>query len=180
MGIISFAWTTPAFLAGAKSVTRRDWDDDYARRFKVGQVITGYNKSPRFGGERIGIIRLTQDPVKESTALAPQEDYAREGFSYLQRFGISLRGRMPGALWADWMKNPQNLYVVRFEIITINKGFCVVCERNIRDYPRVIEIDTMPYCENCYDTHRDKIVQDEQMSMFIDHENTEGLKVWRR
>lgn len=33
--IVSFAWTTGAFLAGRKSRTRREWDDAYARRFNV-------------------------------------------------------------------------------------------------------------------------------------------------
>lgn len=39
MRIISFAWTSPALLAGAKTVTRRDWDDSYARRFSAGELV---------------------------------------------------------------------------------------------------------------------------------------------
>lgn len=35
MNIISFAWTTEALLCGQKSVTRRDWSDNYAAKFHV-------------------------------------------------------------------------------------------------------------------------------------------------
>jgi len=34
--IISFAWTTAVLLSGHKSCTRRNWTDEYARRFKMG------------------------------------------------------------------------------------------------------------------------------------------------
>jgi hypothetical protein len=39
MMTISFAWTTPALLAGHKTVTRRDWDAEYAIRFAAGQLV---------------------------------------------------------------------------------------------------------------------------------------------
>lgn len=39
MRAISFAWTTPAFKARQKTVTRREWSDGYARSFKAGEVV---------------------------------------------------------------------------------------------------------------------------------------------
>lgn len=33
--LISFAWTSPALKSGNKTVTRRQWDATYARRFKM-------------------------------------------------------------------------------------------------------------------------------------------------
>lgn len=35
---ISFAWTTDALLAGRKTCTCRDWERDYAERFKAGDL----------------------------------------------------------------------------------------------------------------------------------------------
>jgi len=65
MKIISFAWTTNAFLAGNKTETRRDWDDKYARSFHKGDIVQAYDKNPRAGGKLIGFIRLTEDPFKQ-------------------------------------------------------------------------------------------------------------------
>lgn len=36
---ISFAWTTPALLAGRKTVTRRHWDRRYAGRGEKGAIV---------------------------------------------------------------------------------------------------------------------------------------------
>ena len=55
MKIISFAWTTEALLAGIKTCTRRDWNDDYARRFKNGEFCQAFDRNPRAGGKRVGI-----------------------------------------------------------------------------------------------------------------------------
>lgn len=70
--IVSFAWTTDAYLANLKDVTRRMWNDDYARRFRPGVEFQSWNKSPRFGGtyidqavvvvcKREPLIRLLED-----------------------------------------------------------------------------------------------------------------------
>lgn len=70
--IVSFAWTTDAYLANLKDATRRMWNDDYARRFRPGVEFQSWNKSPRFGGtyidqavvvvcEREPLIRLLED-----------------------------------------------------------------------------------------------------------------------
>lgn len=40
MKIISFAETTPALLADAKTVTRREWAEKHARSFKAGERVT--------------------------------------------------------------------------------------------------------------------------------------------
>lgn len=65
MMIISYAWTTEALLRGLKRCSRRDWKDDYAKRFKSGRQYQAYDRNPRVGGERVGIIEMTCDPYKE-------------------------------------------------------------------------------------------------------------------
>lgn len=79
--MISFAYTTPAFLARRKTVTRRDWDDDYARSFMVGRVFSAFDKQPRFGGVRIGRARVVAID-KQPLVQMPDSDYEAEGFAY--------------------------------------------------------------------------------------------------
>lgn len=58
--ILSFAWTTDAFVLGDKTVTRRDYDDAYLARWQraaeSGVAQDAYDKSPRFGGKKVGEI----------------------------------------------------------------------------------------------------------------------------
>jgi hypothetical protein len=56
--IVSFAWTTEAYLEGLKDVTRRFWTDEYAAQFPPGSVHQAWDKSPRSRGKRIGYFRV--------------------------------------------------------------------------------------------------------------------------
>lgn len=82
MKVISFAWTTPALVAGHKTVTRRDWQHDYARRFVAGERVQAFNRSPRHGGAAVAIIEIVSC-IYESEGEMPDADYAGEGFEYL-------------------------------------------------------------------------------------------------
>jgi hypothetical protein len=120
MKIISFAWTTPALLAGAKTCTRRDWKMEYAFRFKKGDLCLAYDKQPRFGGKPVAIIRLTATPIFESTKRAPLSDYAAEGFSWLKAHGIMVIGKYDvDMLWKVWRMEGFDKWVVRFELVEI-------------------------------------------------------------
>jgi uncharacterized protein YqfB (UPF0267 family) len=77
--IISFAWTTDALLQGKKTVTRRDWNDEYALRFCKGMMVDAYDKSPRIGGRKIATIKLTKEPYKQKLADMPDDHFQREG-----------------------------------------------------------------------------------------------------
>lgn len=82
---ISFAWTSPALLAGRKTCTCRDWDDDYARRFRAGDVIAAYDRSPRYGGTQIATLRLTHDATHGrliDVLGGFDAAYEAEGFAY--------------------------------------------------------------------------------------------------
>lgn len=118
MKTINFAWTTPALLAGAKTCTRRDWDDDYARRFRKGEMVAAYDRQARYKGQQIATIRLIATPTKESTGSAPQEDYEAEGFIWLMQRGFKVAGLTPRALWFVWHSQPRDMWVVRFELVT--------------------------------------------------------------
>lgn len=114
---ISFGWTCPALLAGRKTVTRRDWKDSHAARFHKGDLVAAYDRSPRNGGHQVATLRLIADPHKESSALAPVQDYEREGFAYLEEHGFKVMGHRPKVLWRLWHLRPIDLWVVRFEVL---------------------------------------------------------------
>jgi hypothetical protein len=116
---ISFAWTTPALLAGQKTVTRRDWKDRYAASFRAGDLVAAYDRQARFGGNRVAMIRLLRAPYKESTADAPDSDYEAEGFTYLEGIGALVDGVTPRVLWRAWHVYPKYLWVVRFELAAV-------------------------------------------------------------
>ena len=121
--IISFGWTTPALVAGHKTVTRRDWKAKHAAQFHAGMLVDAWNTSPRnVKGDphKVATIRLTADAVLESASVCPASDYEAEGFAYLQAHGHLLNGRTPDELWDYWMDEADlMLYVVRFELVEV-------------------------------------------------------------
>lgn len=121
--IVSFAWTTPALLAGEKNVTRREWQEKYARMFHAGDLVQAWDKQPRFkGARRVGTIRLTADPYVERLCDIPDADWHGEGFEYLQAIpDLRVHGQRPRDLW-EWWRDPSNtdtVYVVRFELVEV-------------------------------------------------------------
>jgi uncharacterized protein YqfB (UPF0267 family) len=91
--IISFPWTTQALLDGKKTVTRRDWPELHAKKFRVGAIVTAYDKQPCWGGRpmaRIQIVSVRRESLNE---LYADPSYAR---AQLKGEGRSLarRGRI--------------------------------------------------------------------------------------
>jgi hypothetical protein len=126
--IISFAWTTPALLAGAKTVTRRDWKDRTAaaaiRAFENTAWLEAWDKSPRAGGKRVAWICQTHRPVRESTEEIPIEDFDREGFGWFRaqdQIGTSPSKELLRAveIWKGWIEEPRDLWVIRFEVVDL-------------------------------------------------------------
>ena len=122
MSNISFAWTTPALLAGCKTVTRRQWTEGHAKRFHKGDLVTAYDKNPRFGGKPVATIRLTADPYQESTDLIPLDDWHSEGFEYLSEQNVLVNRKSPHELWKSWRVQPEVMWVIRFELVEVRQG----------------------------------------------------------
>ncbi len=122
---ISFNWTVTAFLSGHKTVTRRDWKDSYAKTFKKGEIVAAYSKQRRFGGKKIGLIKLTQDPYKQSTANLTDDDWFEEGMHVLEgegrmfpsRTGDPKDAETPTQFWEHWKRYPEDVWVIRFRIV---------------------------------------------------------------
>jgi hypothetical protein len=117
--VISFGWTAPALLARRKSVTRREWEEGYARNFHAGDIVRAYDHSPRAAGKQIATIRLTHDPYLELSCCIPDDDWEREGFAYLSQQGLLVNGLSPETFWQQWKTEPTPLYVIRFEVVSI-------------------------------------------------------------
>jgi len=82
--ILSFAWTTPAFLAGHKTCTRRRWAPRHMaawqRAWDRGRLEhDAWDKVPFAGGQWIGRFRLTCRPYWQRLADMPEEDLEAEG-----------------------------------------------------------------------------------------------------
>lgn len=109
--ILSFAWTTQAFLGGRKTVTRRSWAPRtmaaWQRAWDEGRLEHDAADKVLFaGGKRIGKIRLTCRPYWERLADMPESDLEAEGglWASLEDF-IALQGGDP----------EKQVAVVRFE-----------------------------------------------------------------
>lgn len=121
MKIICFAETTPALLAGAKTVTRREWRRGYAETFNADELVQAWDKSPRNGGKKVATIRLTQTPYLEVAADIPHDDYIHEGFEYMDLHGLTLfGGKRPLEVFDAWRNDENtNLWVVRFMLVGV-------------------------------------------------------------
>jgi hypothetical protein len=135
---IIFAYTSFAFVAREKNVTRRDWDEEYAERFYAGTRGIAVNKQLRFGGEKIGTFRLTAKPSYESEAQMPDRDYAGEGFEFLDQYPY-LKPKM----WANTnlklkfdedRRAAEWLWVVRYEILTVERAWEIKLVEKMRSF----------------------------------------------
>lgn len=125
--IISFGHTTPALLAGAKTVTRRDWKPQHAAKFKAGMLVDAWNTSPRnvhMNPRKVATIRLTADPKLMRLRQTPDADWEAEGFEYLSANGLTVFGLAPETLWNRWRRhgNEDQMYAVRFEVVEYLEG----------------------------------------------------------
>ncbi len=120
MRAISFAWTSASLVTGNKTVTRREWDNEYAIRFLRGDLVQAYDRQARFGGKPIAIIRLTESP--RFTGDLPEEDFKGEGFEFDREHGIKVDGLNVDVLWRAWgisAAQGKKWWVVRFKVIEL-------------------------------------------------------------
>jgi len=125
--IISFAWTTDALLAGAKTCARRGWSLEHVRKFRPGQLSQAYDRSPRVGGKQIAIIRHTRHPYLQPTSQMTEADYIAEGFAWMEENGLMVpvkdKGRTlmlhPRRFFEIWKLSGAAPYVVRFELVEV-------------------------------------------------------------
>ena len=111
--LISFALTVNSLIAGEKTVTRRRWDDEYARKFRAGMIVDAYDKLPYAGGKRIGKVRLAHDPYKQLLGDMTDEHFEREGVKHLWRDRREFINAMGG--------DDCELWVIEFDVVEMDK-----------------------------------------------------------
>jgi len=119
MKIMSFAWTTEALLASAKTETRRDWKNGYAHKFHRGDLVAAYNRNPKFRGEQVATILLIEDPVRESLLdPLPAGAWEAEGIPWLLAHGIRRNKSLPTTEeeFRAWCREAQP-WIVRFKLV---------------------------------------------------------------
>ena len=128
MNIISMAYTTPAWVNQAKTITRRNWNPNYASRFRKDQILRAYSSSPLGGGVPLGEMRLTDVPQFRRTSTASlQEMYEKEGFRFLDMEYQKFTGKKE-LLWdatRRWIEADVWVWEIPFEITKV--------------YPRVVD-----------------------------------------
>ena len=130
--IISFGWTTPALLAGHKTVTRREWKPQHAAKFKAGMLVDAWNTSPRnVKGDphKVATIRLTADAEYDrfrGALTTDMPDWKAEGFEWMWENGYWEKVNAVQEHWAWTFDEP--IYIVRFEVVEVLKrpGYEVV------------------------------------------------------
>ena len=108
--ILSFGFTWPAFVARAKSCTRRSWKLRTVAIFGKGTirplppgvqtpVHEAWDTGPRCGGQKIGTLALTQFPLLQPLAEMLDSDFYAEGFEW---FAEHPKGVLPRAWKQPW------------------------------------------------------------------------------
>ncbi len=138
---ISFGKTLPQ-LYGGKSVTRRTWTSEYAKKFIYAywdtRRIKALDKDYRYGGKQIGWLRLTAEPYQESLLEIPAVDLDLEGFPELSIEKII----------AQFFDNNPNqiVWVIRFEFTPFPQK---ICSSNGSTYVAELGQDSPTQALNC-------------------------------
>ena len=119
---ISYGWTSPAVKARRKGVTRRDWKDSHAKKFRPGDLVIADDGDLRYGGKSFGIVRIVS-LHKEPIADMPDSDYEAEGFAYLFENPHLVPKSCPIDVSPEgfnaWRDSGAVYYTVRFEIVEL-------------------------------------------------------------
>lgn len=145
--LISFAWTAAALLSGNKSVTRREWSAVHAEHYRRGELVDAWDRLPRVkGAKRIGSIRVSRPPYRQMSHLTVPEDFHREGFAWLQRYGTTDDIVRASEIWAGWHQHPTQLYVLEFELVTT---VCPGCGAETRGPLGMATGGALRCCQHC-------------------------------
>jgi len=128
---IPFTWTTPALLAGQKSVIRQDWLEEEVADFQAGRFAWACDYLQQAGGAPIAVIRFTSDPVREPTSQLTDHDYEEEGFAFLERLSFPVPEHVYPLreFFHLWKSIDIPLWVLRFEVVELTPEGRSMAER---------------------------------------------------
>lgn len=120
---IAFAWTMPALLARAKTVTRRDWKDATVKRFPAGQWVWAIDSTYR--QNKRALIEIAGTPEKQLTAFLPESEWVAEGFEWIReqaRQGGAEKASLAARalrIWDGWTDAPEMLWRVPICVVAV-------------------------------------------------------------
>ena len=118
---ISFAWTTDAVIMEQKGCTRRNWAHSHAVKFREGQVVDFWDKSPRIHGQNMGQIELLRSPYRQRAGKMTEEDFVAEGLEWMQKNYILIGDTQARDFFARWKKENALLYVIEFKLLYLTE-----------------------------------------------------------
>lgn len=148
--IVSFAHTTAALLCGSKTATRRAWSPSHAARFRPGDLVDAWDRSPRTRlGHKVATIRISRAPYLQPTHLTTPEDFHREGFAWIRDYGTPAARELVSRIWREWHEQPSEMYVVEFELVS------TICQGCTATVPHALGVTPFPWgvdyrcCAHC-------------------------------
>lgn len=123
---ISMNRTTSAFVTENKEVTRRHWQPVTIKRFKKDTKFLAVQRC--YGGEALGVGRLTEDTLKQPTGKMESKEYFDEGFKHLddEYSRITENNLISGhpliIAFERWIDKNQILTVIPFKVIEVFPG----------------------------------------------------------
>jgi len=96
-------------------VTRREWSDAHAAKFKRWDLVDAYDRSPRFKGKKVATIRILEIRRSQLTNLS---DDSKWGEMELRREG----GRWSSVEEFCKLFTIPNPYRVEFEVVSLVKS----------------------------------------------------------
>lgn len=129
--IQSESLTWPAVVAQAKTVTRRNWKPSTAAWYRKGRIFDAYDKVSFHGGVRVARCQCTHDTYQECLGDMPDDDWAGEGFKWMNEHPLAIPEKAREHLWSlgdcsfegfiAWRSTFQYraFYVCRFVVIEV-------------------------------------------------------------
>lgn len=120
--LISFAWTAPALVFGAKTRTRRNWSPSHAKRYEFGQVVEAWDRLPRAGGQKIGDIQIVGELFQEFTRYMTEDDFHKEGLEFMEIHQMRIQGKTPREFFDNWKLANERVWVIDFRLLALTKA----------------------------------------------------------
>ncbi len=117
--LIYFGPMSLAVLYGQKTSVRVPWASRRSIAFQPGETVPACDQRPKRNGKQIATLRITQRPYRMNSADLTEEDYAMEGFLFLEQAGGTFGARNPRDYWEAAREAAADLAVLRFEVVEV-------------------------------------------------------------
>jgi len=114
---------------GRMTVARRIWTGRFANTIKAGKQAAIFDRHPSFTARKpqeIAKVRIITDAYMEPLNMIPDSDFEAGGWKFFSEHPCILHGILPldasRETFDEWRKSNETLYVMRFQIISVNEA----------------------------------------------------------